>query len=78
VHHGNSSNVKKMALILLFLPFTGCSFQAKGSNAVAIRAVYFVHGQSELSSEELQMYPEIAVVQTFDELKMYQCMLYQI
>jgi hypothetical protein len=33
--------------------------------------VYFVHGQGELSSEDLQAHSEVVVVQTFDEFKKY-------
>jgi len=63
--------MKKLSLILVFLSLTSCSFQAKGNNAILLKAVYFVHGQGELSSEDLQAHPEIAVVQTFDEFKKY-------
>ncbi len=64
-------NMKQLALILMFLSFTSCSLQATGSNAVLLKAVYLVHGQGELSSEDLQAHPEIVVVQTFDEFKKY-------
>jgi len=36
-----------------------------------LKAVYFVHKEGELSSEDLQAHPEVVVVQTFDEFKKY-------
>jgi len=56
--------VKKFALRLIFLLCTNCA-----SKAPSLKAVYFVHGQGELSSDELKAHPEVIVVQTFEELK---------
>ncbi|MGD0751235.1 MAG: hypothetical protein ABSA23_07485 [Anaerolineales bacterium] len=61
----------KFALILIFLSLTCCNFQATGNNASYPKAVYFVHGQGELSSQDLQAHPEIVVVQTFDDFRKY-------
>ena len=69
--NGNSTTMKKLTLILLCLLLTSCNFQAAGKNASRLKAVYFVHWQGELSSEDLQGHPEVAVVQTFDEFKKY-------
>lgn len=63
--------MKKFALIFLFLFLTSCNFQATGKNASSLKAVYFVKGQGELSSEDLQAHPEIAVTHTFDGFKKY-------
>jgi hypothetical protein len=67
----SSSIMKKFALIFLFLSLTSCNFQATGNNTSRLKAVYFVQGQGELSSEDLQAHPEIVEVQTFDDLKKY-------
>src|SRR5258706_11980944 len=63
--------MKKLAFILLFLSLTSCSFQATGNYGVSLKAVSFVYGQGELSQQDLQAHPEVAVVQTFDEFKQY-------
>lgn len=61
--------MKNILLTILLLSITSCSFQA--DNAAALKAVYFIHGQGELSSQDLQTHPEVVVVQTFDEFKQY-------
>jgi len=61
--------MRNILLALILLSITSCSFQA--DNATPLKAVYFVHGQGELSAEDLQAHPEVAVVQTFDEFKQY-------
>jgi hypothetical protein len=63
--------IKRISLIVLFVSLTSCNFQAVTTNTATAKAVYFVRGQGELSSEDLQAHPEIVVVQTFDELKKY-------
>jgi hypothetical protein len=63
--------MRKFALIFLFLSLTSCSLQATGKSASSLKAVYFVRGQGELSSDDLQAHPEIVVVQTFDDFKKY-------
>ncbi len=63
--------MKTLALILLFLSITSCTVQATSKNEIPLKAVYFVHGQGELSSEDLQAHPEVITVQTFDEFKKY-------
>lgn len=63
--------MKKFFLIFIFLSLTSCNFQATGKNASSLKAVYFVQGQGELSSDDLQAHPEIVVVQTFDDFKKY-------
>ncbi|SRR6266511_195170 len=59
-------NMKKLALILTLLFVVSCS--PKSSTK---KAVYFFQKQAQLSSEDLQAYPEVIVVQTFDEFKKY-------
>jgi hypothetical protein len=56
--------MKKFAVITILLLCTSCAFKTSHR-----KAIYFVHGQGELSSEELQAHPEVMVVQTFEELK---------
>ena len=63
--------MKKLTLILLCFLLASCNFQTVGNNASRLKAVYLVYGQGELSSEDLQAHPEIAVVHTFDEFKKY-------
>ena len=63
--------MKKLALILVFFLLTSCISNVMGKPAVPLKAVYFVHGQGELSSEDLQAHPEVAVVHTFDEFKQH-------
>lgn len=63
--------MRNLVLILFFLSFASCSLQATGNHAVPLKAVYFVQGQGELSSQDLQTHPEIVVVRTFDEFKQY-------
>jgi hypothetical protein len=80
VQNGNSFTMKRLALILFFLSFTSCNSKTAGNNtytdtnnltltSAPLRAVYLVQGKAELSSRDLQTYPEIVVVQTFDEFK---------
>src|SRR5438093_855836 len=71
VQNSISSTMKKLAVILLFLSLTSCSFQATGNDTKRLKAVYFVHGQGELSLQDLQAHPEVAVVKTFDEFRKY-------
>ena len=52
-------------LLLIFLLLTGCA----SKTTIHVSAVYFVHGQGVLSSQDLQAHPEVIVVQTFDELR---------
>jgi len=61
--------MRKFALILFLISLTSCNFQATGINASHPKAVYFVRGQGELSSEDLQAHPEIVVVQTFNDFR---------
>jgi hypothetical protein len=63
--------MKKLGLILFCLSLISCSFQIAGNNESHLKAVYFVHGQGELSQQELQAHPEVVIVQTFDEFKQY-------
>jgi hypothetical protein len=63
--------MNKLSLILVFLSLTRCNFQASGNNVSRLKAVYLVHGQGELSSDDLRAHPEVVVVQTFDEFKQY-------
>jgi len=63
--------MRKLTLILLCLLLTSCNFQAADNNMSQLKAVYFVHEEGELSSEDLQAHPEVVVVQTFDEFKKY-------
>jgi hypothetical protein len=63
--------MKKLGLILFCLSLISCSFQIAGNNESHLKAIYFVHGQGELSAEDLQAHPEVVVVQTFDEFKQY-------
>lgn len=63
--------MRKLTLILLCLMLTSCNFQAADNNMSQLKAVYFVHEEGELSSEDLQAHPEVVVVQTFDEFKKY-------
>ncbi len=58
--------MKKFAFLLIFLLCTSCA-----SKAPSLKAIYFVHGQGELSAEDLQAHPEVIVVQTFDDFKKY-------
>ena len=67
----SSPIMKKLALIFILLALSSCNFRAKADNTSLPNAVYFVHGQGELSSEDLQAHPEIVVVQTFDDFKKY-------
>lgn len=61
--------MKKFALIFILLSLTSCNFQATVKHAASLKAVYFVQGQGDLSSEDLQAHPEIVTVQTFDDFK---------
>jgi hypothetical protein len=61
--------MRKFAVIFLILSITGCNFQAAGMNASPPKAVYLVRGQGELSSQDLQVHPEIVVVHTFADFK---------
>ncbi len=61
--------MKKFALMLLFLALSACNFPAPGLIASHPQAVYYVHGQGELTSEELHAHPEIVVVQTFADFR---------
>jgi hypothetical protein len=65
------SRTNSIFILLALLLLPSCNFQARSNNAIPPRAVYFVHGQGELSSEDLQAHPEVAVAQTFDEFKKY-------
>ncbi len=55
--------MKRLVLILMLL--TGCAAKA----TTIFSAVYLVHGQGQLSLEDLRAHPEVVVVQTFDDLK---------
>jgi hypothetical protein len=66
---GRSAMMKKITLIVLFVSLASCNFQAIGKNTPTVKAVYFVHGQGELSWQDLQTHPEVVVVQAFDEFK---------
>ena len=59
-------NMNKLALILTLLFIAGCS---PGTSTK--KAVYFFQKEAQLSMEDLQAHPEVAVVQTFDEFKKY-------
>ena len=65
--------MKKLALILTLLSIAGCTPNTGTQKAIpaSFKAVYFVHGQGELSSEDLQAHPEVVVVQTFEAFKKY-------
>ena len=58
--------MNKLALILTLLFITGCSLGTSTK-----KAVYFFQKEAQLSMEDLQAHPEVAVVQTFDEFKKY-------
>ena len=66
-------NIKKLALILIFLSLAGCSFHpgSKEAPSPSFKAVYFFQKEAQLSSEDLGAHPEVAVVQTFDAFKKY-------
>jgi hypothetical protein len=57
---------KKLTLILTLLFIVGCSPKTSTK-----KAVYFFQKEAQLSIKDLQAHPEVAVVQTFDELKRY-------
>jgi hypothetical protein len=67
--------MKHLALIVILLSMTGCAGRVSGDNyestAIPLKAIYLIHGQSELSSEDLQAHPEVVTVQTFDDFKKY-------
>jgi len=65
--------MKKLALILIFLSIVGCSLNTspKEARSASLKAVYFFQKEAQLSSEDLQAYPEVVVVQTFNSLKYY-------
>jgi len=63
--------MKKLSVFLVFLSLTSCGLPATGSYVVSLKAVYFVHGQGELSAKDLQSHPEVVMVQTFDDFKKY-------
>jgi len=67
------NNMKNLALILIFLSIAGCSFntRTKETASTSFKAVYFYQKEAQLSLEDLQAHPEVAVVQTFDEFKQY-------
>ena len=58
-------------ILLTLLLLMSCSVQAPSNNAIPLKALYFVRKQGELSLEDLQAHPEVAVAQTFDEFKKY-------
>ena len=73
---------KELVLLLFFLLVASCVSITGGSNSSTktnrltqttahLSAVYFIQGQAELTSQDLQPYPEIVVVQTFDKFKQY-------
>ncbi len=61
--------MKRIALIVLFVSLASCNFQPIAKNTLTVKAVYFVHGQGELSLQDLQTHPEVVVVHDFDDFK---------
>ena len=47
----------------------GCLAQPSAPSRIPLRAVYYAQGQGELSADDLRTHPEIAMVETFDELR---------
>ncbi len=58
----------KLGLFLAVILTTACAPVAAPSTPVPIRAVYLVSGQGVLTPSDVQAYPEILVVHSFDEL----------
>ncbi len=64
--------MKKLVLFLFLLSATSCISKTAGNHSSADpdpSAVYLIHGQGELSPEDLKAHPEVIVVQTLDDLK---------
>lgn len=58
--------------ILVALFMVGCSSSGSAHRGISSpSAVYFVPGQGEISLEDLQAHPEIAVVATFEDFQRY-------
>jgi len=65
--------MKQLAVILFFLSIVGCSFNTstKEAASASFKAVYFFQRETQISSEDLQLHPEVVTVQTFDDFKQY-------
>jgi len=61
--------MRKFTLIFLFLSLTACNFHPAGINSSLPKAVYFLRGQGQLSSQDFLAHPEIVVVHTFAAFK---------
>jgi hypothetical protein len=65
----DKSKMRKIAIIFLLLSLTSCNLPPAGMNVPPPKAVYFVLGPGQLSSQDLQSHPEIVVVHTFAAFK---------
>ncbi len=64
--------MKKLVLLLFLVSATSCLSKAAGNHSSTDpnpSAVYLIHGQGELSAEDLKVHPEVVVVQTLEDLK---------
>ncbi len=74
--------MKNLAVIFFVFMLTSCSSRAQSNQSTTDNilpsatkslplAIYYIHGNSEITSHDLQQHPEVIVVQSFGDLKRY-------